>query len=333
MELKEYIPFRLISKNSGYYVHSDDEGKGNIRLYNEINDKCQLFYFEKINNSFKIKNLNSGYFIHCDDDGKGNVRQYYVNNNICQLFKLQNDKIINDNSNYYMHADDEGKGNLRMYNKSHDICQKFNLIYHNYDQINTSINKFIINTQELDNYLVDLENPNTYCGINNKNWLDINNERYKMKPIFAYLKYIEKKLVPSGMEQTYTFKKIKGSVKTWSISINITQSIEASIGPVQSNTSISLGFDYSKQISEQTEETWEQKVKGPVTFYVYQPVIVFALDQPNCYSDKPFGTKLFHLTRNNPFTINTNVQCLESSEVDYIIAKNKDKWSISSILL
>jgi hypothetical protein len=333
MEIEEYIAFRLINKNSGYYVHSDDEGKGSIRLYNEINDKCQLFYFEKINNGIRIRNLNSGYFIHCDDNGKGNLRQYYELNNICQLFELQNDKFINKNSKYYIHGDNDGKGNLRMYNISNDICQRFNLIYHNFDKIDTSIKKYINNTQELDNYLVDLDNPNRYCGINNKNWTDISNNKNRMKPIFAYLKYVEKKLVPGGMEQTYEFKKIKGTVKTWSISVNITQSVEASIGFAQSNTSISLGFDYSKQISEQTEETWTQKVTGPVTYYVYQPVIVFALDQPNGYNSNSFGTKLFHLTRNNPFTSTTNIQGVESNEADYIIAKNKEKWTISSIIL
>lgn len=151
MEVKEYIPFRIINKNSGYYVHSDDEGKKNIRMYNEINDKCQLFYFEKISNNLKIRNLNSGYFIHCDDDGKGNVRQYYESNSVCQLFELKNDKFININSKYYIHADNDGRANLRMYNFQNNICQDFNLIYHNYDSFETSINKFVNNTQELDN--------------------------------------------------------------------------------------------------------------------------------------------------------------------------------------
>lgn len=333
MEVKEYIPFRIINKNSGYYVHSDDEGKKNIRMYNEINDKCQLFYFEKISNNLKIRNLNSGYFIHCDDDGKGNVRQYYESNSVCQLFELKNDKFININSKYYIHADNDGRANLRMYNFQNNICQDFNLIYHNYDSFETSINKFVNNTQELDNYLVDLYNPNRYCGINNKNWTEISNNKNRMKPIFAYLKYIEKKLIPEGTIEKYIFKKIKGTVKTWSISVNITQSVEASIGFVQSNTSISLGFDYSNQISETVEQTWEKTVTGPVTYYVYQPVVVYALDQPVGYDNNPFGTKLLHVTRDNPFTSTVNMLAVEPNEAEYIISKNKNKWDISSIIL
>lgn len=333
MEIKEYIPFRIINKNSGYYVHANDEGKSGLRMFNVINDKCQLFYFEKVNDNFRIRNLNTGYFVHGDNDGTQFLRQFYALNNICQLFESQNDKFINKNSKEYMHADNDGRGNIRFHNVPNDTCQRFNLIYHNYDNFNTSINKFINNTQELDNHLIDLYKPNRYCGINDKNWTDINNNNNRMKPIFAYLKYIEKKVIPEGTEREHEFKKIKGTVKTWTISVNITHSVGVNIGYAQSNTSISLGFDYSQQISETIEESWKDKVTGPATYYVYQPVIVFALDQPNGYNDNPFGTKLFHLTRNNPFTTTVNIQGVEPLEAEFIISKNKNKWNISSIIL
>lgn len=333
MSVEEYIPFRLINKNSKYYIHSDDNGKGNIRLYNEINDKCQLYYFEKINNNLIIRNLNSGYFIHCDNNGKGNVRQYYAFNKICQTFEFKNNKIINDNSKYYMHADDNGKSNLRMYNYSNDICQSFDLIYQdNFNKTNVIINKFVNNTQELDSYLTNLNNPNIFCGINNKNWVGISNGN-QMKPIFAYLKYIQTHSVPNGMQQSYTFKKIKGSVKSWKVSVMVTQSIGANIGNVQSYTSISLGFEYNKELSEQTEESWTQTVTGPITYYVFQPVIVYALNQNKGSDDNPFGTRLLHLTKDNAFITKKQIKGLEPNEADYIIIKNKQKWDIESIIL
>lgn len=333
MELKEYIPFRIINKHSGEYVHADDEGKGKLRLHNVFNDKCQLFYFEKVNNNFRIRNLNSGYFIHGDNDGRGILRQFYVKNDVCQLFELQNDKFINKHSKEYMHADNDGRGDLRLHNISNDVCQRFYLEYHNHDIFESSINKFINNTQELDNYLVDMYNPNRYCGIKDKNWTDINNNQNKIKPIFAYLNYIETYSIPEGTQEEYTFEKIKGTVKTWSISVNITHSVGANIGFAQSNTSISLGFDYSSQISETIRQSWVKTVTGPVTYYVYQPVIVFALDQPNGYNDNPFGTKLFHVTRDKPFTTTTNIQGVEPNEAEYVIYKNKHTWNISSIIL
>jgi hypothetical protein len=37
--------FRLINTYSNYYVHADDDGTGNLRMYNEQNDICQLVVF------------------------------------------------------------------------------------------------------------------------------------------------------------------------------------------------------------------------------------------------------------------------------------------------
>jgi hypothetical protein len=333
METKEYIPFRIINKHSKEYVHADNDGRGDLRLHNVINDNCQLFYLENVSNNFRIRNLNSGYFVHGDKEGTQFLRQFYVKNDVCQLFELQNDKFINKHSKEYMHADKDGRGDLRFHNVSNDICQRFYLEYHNYNDFNTSINKFVNNTQELDNHLIDLYKPNRICGINNKNWIDISNNNNRMKPIFAYLKYIEKKVIPEGTEREHEFKKIKGTVKTWSISVNITTSIGASFKFVEASTSISLGYDYSQQISESIEETWRDKVTGPATYYVYQPVIVFALDQPNGYNYNPFGTNLIHLAGNNPFTTTVDMKAVVPEEAEYIIAKNKHIWNITSIIL
>lgn len=71
-EIKFGKYFRLINENSGYYVHKDatpsnniSNVRSNVRMYDKLNDSCQLFYFKKVNEeSFRIVHKETGHFIH-----------------------------------------------------------------------------------------------------------------------------------------------------------------------------------------------------------------------------------------------------------------------------
>ncbi|CAG8670010.1 10243_t:CDS:1, partial [Ambispora leptoticha] len=321
--IENYRPFRLININSGYFVHSDDEGRGNIRMLNSPNSKCQLFYAEPQDGSgYTLRNLNSGYYVHCDDEGRSNVRQLFSSNDKCQVFYFNNEgRFISRNSGYYIHADDEGRANLRMLRDLNNKCQVFRIEYDSeYPSLDdVTIKSFIKNTQELDDYLINQDTDNRYCGIKDKNWTYLDDGNIRMKPIFSYLKYINKTIIPEKFEQEHTFEKIKGTVKTWNVSVKITQSISANIGVVESNTSIELGFSYTSQISEQTREEWKQKVTGPVTYWTFQPVIVFALQAIKGSSENPAGTKLIHLTKDSPFLVTKYKKGVDPREADIIV--------------
>ena len=77
--------YRIVNDHTRYYVHADDDGKGNLRLLNTPNSKCQVFELEQEGDTFRLKNKHSGFYIHADHDGTGNLRMYNEINNVCQL--------------------------------------------------------------------------------------------------------------------------------------------------------------------------------------------------------------------------------------------------------
>lgn len=189
--------------------------------------------------------------------------------------------------------------------------------------IPTTINIVCCNNQEIEENLISL-NPKPYCRISDKKWTYIE-DKMKMKPIFAYLKYIGKNSIPDGVEQTHTFEKQKGIVKSWSINVGIRQKISANFLAVESETEISLGFNYGKKISEVTTETWQERVTGPAEFVVFQPVIIFAVHQ-----ESPKGTKLMHILKDSPLTLNQTgkqpLKAVTSNQAEWIVSKNRSQW-------
>lgn len=194
--------------------------------------------------------------------------------------------------------------------------------------IPTTIDTFCSNDQQIEENLVSL-NPKLYCGISDKNPTLIDGG-IKMKPVFAYLKFIEKRIIPEGVEQTHTFTKEKGIVKSWEVSVEIKEKISAKFFTLESETEISFGYNYGHELSEVTTETWEEKATGPAEFVVYQPVVIFAVHQ-----ESPTGTKLMHIAKNSPFTLNEKDHKLEAitpTQAEWIVSKNRSRWDDIELL-
>ena len=127
--------FRMKNRHTQYFIHGDDGGKANLRMYQKRNDGCQTFTTEKVNfkgeEGFRFISLHTGYFIHADNEGRGNLRLYSRKNDNCQVFAIVPHEdgskyfsLRNLNSGYYMHADNGGTANVRCYGKTNDECQQ-----------------------------------------------------------------------------------------------------------------------------------------------------------------------------------------------------------------
>jgi hypothetical protein len=96
------------------------------------------------------------------------------------------------------------------------------------------------------------------------------------RPIFAYLRYVDRYPVAGGQTITHTFTKRAGFTYSFTASISTTTSVGASIDIVNVSSEISTGFSATKAWSHETEESWSTSLQGPATFYCYQIVLVYA---------------------------------------------------------
>lgn len=315
------------------YVQAYLENGGYIRLTNNAPKSWETFrVIDAGDGEIVFKCVNGKYM--CAEWADDNYGLVLSNN-----FKSWERFKIISNGNYWNIYSPHHNKYICAYDNGHEIranasnpksWEMFNIsIVTKTDEfinLNTAISKICNTTQQIDNHLIS-QNPNIYCGISNKKWIDIGGG-YKIKPIFAYLRYIDKKTVPDKTERKYTFTKEKGIERSWGISVEISQKISAGFKLVESETEIKLGFNYNETLTEKTTETWEDVVRGPADFTVYQPCVVYAI-----FNENPYETRLIHLLRNNPFTTTSNVEVLTSSQVEWIITKNKNIWEIDALCI
>lgn len=308
----------------GNYVQAYLEDDEYIKLTNNNPKSWETFRIIDVGNGeIGFKCVNGKYIsAKWGNDNYGLV----LSNNIksWEKFKIISDgnqwNIYSPHHNRYICAYDNGH-EIRANAKIARNWEKFDIkIVTKTDEfanLNTSISKLCNTTQQIDHELVS-QNPNIHCGISDKKWIYIGGG-YKIKPIFAYLRYIQTKTIPEKVETTYEFTKEKGIERSWGISLEISQKISAKFEICESETEIKLGFNYSEKITEKTTEIWTEKVTGPATFYIYQPCVVYSV-----FNEKPYETKLIHLFRNSPFTTTKYLELITSNQAEWIIAKNKN---------
>ena len=131
--------FRMKNRHTGFFMHSDHEGWGNLRFHGVKCNPCQVFKAESVNlngkDGFRFINLNSGYFIHADNQGanKANITLQPHKNDYCQVFKIipvsdgsNTFRLQNISSGTHIHGDNNGTGNIRcIQGNSYDMCQIF----------------------------------------------------------------------------------------------------------------------------------------------------------------------------------------------------------------
>lgn len=97
-----------------------------------------------------------------------------------------------------------------------------------------------------------------------------------IKPIAAFLAYVDKKSVPKGVTSSYTITKKVGFQQEFGRTVEIEVSVSKGILGCDASLSVTTGFQYKSTITNETTESWTDTVTGPATYWVYQPVIVYA---------------------------------------------------------
>ncbi|KAK5050019.1 hypothetical protein LTR84_004139 [Exophiala bonariae] len=101
--------------------------------------------------------------------------------------------------------------------------------------------------------------------------------RASMKPITAIQKYNDRIVVQDHQEVKHTFTVRKGVSKTTEVSLELTVGMGASIKGIFEFGVLATGkVAQSVTKSDETEETWEEKLKGPVDTWRYQQVVLYA---------------------------------------------------------
>lgn len=202
---------------------------------------------------------------------------------------------------------------------------------------------------EIDNYLNSL-NPLPACWVEGDTvygdvYIGDQNWGTYTRPIFAYLRYVDRYPVPSGSTVQHTFTKTRGFTYSFTESINMKYSVSANIDIVNASSEIDVGFSASQAWSEGTSETWSASLKGPATFYAYQIVLVYAHCATSawgkCHSGFPHArasqlidgwrTDMYYLSaigKNETLTITNPVTPLTWDQVQqYILYDNWNAWS------
>lgn len=182
----------------------------------------------------------------------------------------------------------------------------------------------------------------------NDKWLDhtpitINDKDYPsyIKPIAGYLSYIGFKTIPCGTTITEKFEKKKGYKIGYSVSLEIQASIGANFKYCETSLSITTGFEYEEEISVEEVVIFEQTVTGPVTYLIYQPVILYVnrvenhsiiRDQLQAYETQyvEYNNEFFFLKgllRNEPFMIEEENEVPVVCEFDLCNKLLNDYWN------
>ena len=133
---------------------------------------------------------------------------------------------------------------------------------------------------EIDNYLNALT-PHQACWINGDTvngdiYIGDQNWGTYTRPIFAYLDYTGRKVVPENYEIEYTFTQKRGFSYSFTQEVKVSYSVGANIEIVNLSSNIEVGFSATQTWSQETEQSWKTTMKGPATFYCYQIHVVYA---------------------------------------------------------
>lgn len=101
----------------------------------------------------------------------------------------------------------------------------------------------------------------------------------KVRPVFTYLQYLRSIHLPAGLSKTTSISKTVGESTTTTVEESISDTIKASAGIVEDETSfsLSLGFSQTWESSRTTEDSFT--LTGPTSIYFYQPVTVIVHQQ------------------------------------------------------
>jgi hypothetical protein len=203
------------------------------------------------------------------------------------------------------------------------------------------------NDYELDNALVGQTVTSNGCIVQS-NWLpgpvipagDGWSTSSYIKPIAAYLAYIKKDTVPSGVQESYSLTKKKGFTRQFTTSASVTSSVSAGIFGCEASLEVTTGFSYSETINEETTETWTRTLTGPQDYWTFQPVIVYAhrvakglFDRDSNWARLPryvsgnIGFVFVPVFRNTPSVIDREIGYLSLNDVvSYLSNEAWGRW-------
>ncbi|MFY1825592.1 hypothetical protein ACN47A_06755 [Myxococcus fulvus] len=164
-----------------------------------------------------------------------------------------------------------------------------------------------------------------------------------MKPIAAYLAYIKKDSVPSGVQEGYTLRKKKGFSRQFTTSTEVKSSVTAGFMACEATLEVTTSFSYSETIEEEVEETWTKTLTGPQDYWTFQPVVIYAIRIPKWRSNfggERYGTigpyyffrndnaySFMPLFRNSPSTLDREIGYLSLQTVaEYLQNEAWGRW-------
>ncbi|NET77312.1 MAG: hypothetical protein F6K60_15285 [Okeania sp. SIO1F9] len=95
------------------------------------------------------------------------------------------------------------------------------------------------------------------------------------KPIGAYLKYLNFYRIPEGIEQERVFTKKKGYRLGAEYSLEISATLGANIKAIEASGTVTHSFTFTAEMEVEQEESFTEKITGPINLRVYQPVLLY----------------------------------------------------------
>jgi len=196
---------------------------------------------------------------------------------------------------------------------------------------------------------IKLKTPPDSMVMIKTNWFKMVDAPFEVKPIAAYMNYIDSFTVPGTQENTLTKK--NGYSSRLVVSAEIKAGASAGIYGCNASLEVTTGFSYEQTITSEITETWKQTLPSG-SYVVYQNCLLYAYKfhcrEGAIFSDKLFmaryaaqGVKWYSrddgyfyffvpVFRNDPFTLKYSDQLYDPVPYDTVIAyvseSGFEKW-------
>ncbi|KAF2076122.1 hypothetical protein CYY_002584 [Polysphondylium violaceum] len=121
---------------------------------------------------------------------------------------------------------------------------------------------------------IKLKSPPDSMVMVNAPWTEMAGEvPFKVKPICAYMNYINSLTVPGTIEKT--LEKKNGYSSRFQTSVEIKAGVSAGIFGCNASLEVSTGFTYEETITSETTETWREILESG-SYVIYQNCVLYA---------------------------------------------------------
>jgi len=172
----------------------------------------------------------------------------------------------------------------------------------------------------------------------------------QIKPIAAYMNYIDSLTLAGKLEKT--IEKKKGFSQKFTASLEIKAGVSAGIFGCEASLEVTTGFSYEQEIKTEVTETWKETLEAG-SYCVYQNCILYAvklvipltitIDKPLFMEEwkvwiytheygKPSNTFYYFVPcfRNDPFTIKYTDELyrpiMYQELIDYVMGDGWNRW-------